>query len=326
MNARRLLSLPLLLVMLLASAVARAQYAGPAVTTGQSGTATVVTTNPTLLYPSVPEYRLGPGDLISVAVLGETNYASDVRLDISGQVLLPYIGLVSLDGLSVVQAELLIEHKLIAAGIYVNPQVVLQVTESSNNIATIIGEAHGVVPINGRRTLLQVLAAAGGLPSTASHVVTIDRPGVAQPIIVNLGSNPEQSAAANIPILPGDTIIVARVGVAYMVGAFKTQGAIPLIGNAPMTLMEATALSGGPTYQAKYKDLRLIRTINGRRTLVKLDIHKILYGQAPDPILEPDDIVFLPDSAFKAFMTNGSSGIVVGMASLALSAIAILRY
>lgn len=111
-----------------------------------------------------------------------------------------------------------------------------------------------------------------------------------------------------------------------MVGAFKTQGAVPLVGNAPMTLMEATALSGGPTFQAKYSDMRLIRTVNGRRTLVKLDIHKILYGKAPDPILEPDDIVFLPDSGFKTFITNGSSSIILGAVSLVLSSYAILRY
>jgi polysaccharide export outer membrane protein len=83
--------------------------------------------------------------------------------------------------------------------------------------------------------------------------------------------------------------------------------------------MQATALSGGPTFEGKYNDLRIIRSDGNHRTMVKIDIHKVLYGKAPDPILEPNDIVFLPNSALKASISNGSVGTILGIAGLLIS-------
>ena len=130
---------------------------------------------------------------------------------------------------------------LLQACITPGPQISIQLTESPNQIATITGELHGVVPVIGQRRLFDVLAAAGGLPPTASHIITIQRAGVAQPIVIDLGTDPAQSDKANIPIFPRDTIVVSRVGVVYLLGAFKKQGAIPLPQTSPLTLMQVAA-------------------------------------------------------------------------------------
>jgi polysaccharide export outer membrane protein len=164
---------------------------------------------------------------------------------------------------------------------------------------------HGLVPIAGNRHLLDVLAAAGQMPPTASHVITVVRPGADKPIAVDLGTDPTKSAQSDIAILPGDKIIVSRVGVVYILGAFKTQGAIPLQQNSPLTLMQATALSGGAGFEGKYRDLRIVRTKGLTRTVVKVDIAKVLKGTDPDPVLQADDIVFLPPDAFKAVIKSG---------------------
>jgi polysaccharide export outer membrane protein len=102
-------------------------------------------------------------------------------------------------------------------------------------------------------------------------------------------------------------------------GAFKASGTIPLTQFAPLTLMEATALSGGVSFQGKYSDVRLIRTVGDHRTVVKLDIQRILHGKDPDPILQANDIVFIPDSTIKASMSNGSLGTLLGIVSLLLA-------
>src|SRR5205823_13621437 len=126
------------------------------------------------------------------------------------------------------------------------------------------------------------------------HIITINRPGVAQPITVDLGTNPEKSAAANIPIFPRDTIIVPRVGVIYLLGAFKNQGAIPLSQNSPMTLMKVAALTGGAGFEGKQGDLRIVRSKGTRREVIRVDLSKVVKGEAPDPVLQAEDIVFLP--------------------------------
>ncbi len=196
--------------------------------------------------------------------------------------------------------------------------------DSPNQIATVVGEVHGIVPIIGERRLYDVLAAAGagggggtqvttvivgggGLPTTASHIITINRPGLAEPITVDLGTNPATSAQANIPIFPRDTIIVPRVGVVYVLGAFKTQGAIPLQQNSPMTLMKVAALAGGSGFEGKQGDLRIIRSVGTSRQVVRVDYKKVINGQAPDPVLQAEDIVFLPSSSMKAAIKSAVS-------------------
>jgi polysaccharide biosynthesis/export protein len=199
---------------------------------------------------------------------------------------------------------------------YHDPQVTIQITESPNQIVTVTGEVHGVVPVEGQKRLFDVLSTAGGLPLTASHVVTIDRPGIPQPIVIDLGTDPAKSASANVPVFPGDTIIVPRVGVVYLLGAFKNEGAIPIQQNSPLTLMQVASLGGGTGYQAKLGDLRIIRTEGLNRKVVHVDVKKVMDGKAPDPVLQADDIVLLPTSAMKAAIKGGGLGTLVGIGSL----------
>ena len=173
-----------------------------------------------------------------------------------------------------------------------------------------------MVPVSTERSLREVLLAAGGLPSTASHTVKIVRPGVDQPIVVNLGADLAASAAANIPIHPHDIIQISRANVVYVLGAFKNQGSVPLDQATPLTLMELAALSGGVGWEGRYADLRLIRTVGTERKLVDLDIKKVLNGKAPDPVLEANDIVFLPTNQMKAALKSLGIGGVLGLVSL----------
>jgi polysaccharide export outer membrane protein len=285
----------------------------------ETPTTATVTTDRALLFPTAREPQLAAGDLISIHVFEQGDYSPEVRLSAHGTVVLPLVGTVQLSGLTLTQAEQYVEQRLKDAGIYRNPQVTIQLVEGPNQQATVAGEVHAAIPIVGSRRLLEVLAAAGGLPPTASHVITISRPGVPEPLVVDLGTDPLRSSLANIPIFPGDTIIVSRIGVVYMVGDFKSPGTIPLTQYSPLTLMEATALTGGLAYQGKYNDVRLIRTVGDHRTVVKVDIQRILHGKDPDPILQPNDIVFLPDSELKSFIANGNLGTLFGVVSLILT-------
>ena len=302
----------------LCSPACRAQFSGPGPAVEAPTTATV-TTDRALLFPGTREPLLAAGDLITIHVFEQVDYSPEVRLTAQGTVVLPLIGTVQLSGLTITQAEQFLEQRLKDAGIYRNPQVTIQLVEGPNQEATVAGELHAAVPIVGSRRLLDVLAVAGGLPPTASHVITISRPGLAQPLVVDLGTDPLRSGLANIPIFPGDTIIVSRIGVVYMVGDFKNPGTIPLTQYAPLTLIQATALTGGLAYQGKYNDVRLIRTVGDHRTVVKVDIQRILHGKDPDPILQPNDIVFLPDSELKAFIANGNLGTLFGVVSLLIT-------
>jgi polysaccharide export outer membrane protein len=152
-------------------------------------------------------------------------------------------------------------------------------------------------------------------------VVVINRPGNPEPIVIDLGTDPATSSGANIPVFPRDTIVISRVGVVYLLGAFKNQGAIPLQQNAPLTLMQVAAMAGGAGFEGKSDDLRLIRTSGTTRTVVTVDLKKVIQGEASDPILQADDIVFLPTSSVKAAIKVGGLGTLMGVVSIMLYAI-----
>jgi polysaccharide export outer membrane protein len=296
---------------------ARAQFNGPSVTqAGSLNKPVPVTTDPAILFPAKHDLRLFPGDLITVHLYPASDYAPAVRVSLDGTVMLPLIGSVHVQGLTIPEAEKVIADRLISAGMYRNPQVVLQLTESPNQIATVIGEVHAAVPIVGQSRLLDVLTAAGGLPQTASHTITIHRLGSDQPIVVDLGSDPMTSQKSDIPIFAGDTIVVARTGVVYLLGAFKNVGAIPIQQNSPLTLIKAASLAGGPGFEGKMKDLRLIRTVGSNRTVVHVNIKRVINGKDPDPVLQADDIVFLPSDLMKSAIKSGGLGTVLAFASV----------
>jgi len=310
-----------ILFICLSPRASKAQFSGPALgTTAPINLPVTPTTDPAILYPANRDIVLEQGDLLVVHVYGAADYQPEARVSLDGTIQLPLIGSLHVDGLTLPQTENLIAERLSAAGMYRNPQVSIQVTEAPNQAVTISGEMHGVIPVTGQKRLFDVLSAAGGLPATASHLITINRPGVAQPIIVDLGTDPAKSEHANVPVFPRDTIVVSRVGVIYLLGAFKNQGAIPLQQNSPLTLMQAASLGGGMGFEGKLDEMRVIRTVGYDRKVLDINVKKVMQGKTPDPILQADDIVLLPTSAMKAAIKSGGLATLSSIGSVLILA------
>ena len=291
-----------------------------------SGPATAPTTMPltsiineSMLYPG-EDFKLGTGDLIAVKVFQQPDYQATVRVDADGNIHLPFIGSVNVKGLTVRVAQVLIAERLRVEQYYKNPEVTIQVLDTVNGAVIVTGEIRSVVPVATERSLREVLLIAGGLPATASHTVKIVRPGEDKPIVVDLGTDLASSAAASIPVRPHDIIQITRASVVYVLGAFARQGAVPLDQASPLTLLQLVALSGGAGFEGRSEDLRLIRTVGAERKLVEVDFKKVREGKAPDPLLQANDIVFLPTNAMKALLKGMGSGGVIGLVSVLVAA------
>jgi polysaccharide export outer membrane protein len=278
--------------------------------------------NQSMLFPG-EDFKLSPGDLVNVSVFLQMDYAATVRVGLDGNVQLPFIGSVHLQGLTVREAQMLIAERLRLGQFYKDPEVTIQVLNTVNGSVTITGEVRAVVPVTDQMSLRQVLLTAGGLPASASHTIKIVRPGVAEPEVIDLGPDLAASAKANIPIHPNEFIQISRANVVYVLGAFSRQGAVPLDQSTPLTLLQVAALSGGINYEGKYEDLRLIRTVQTEhgpeRKEVEVDIKKVRDGRAPDPVLQANDIVFLPTNSMKAALKNLGIGGVLGLVGLIYS-------
>jgi polysaccharide export outer membrane protein len=277
------------------------------------------TSDPSLLKPPLHDFTLEAGDLIAITVYGQASTLTPpVRIGGDGNVQLPLIGRIRLEGLTIDQAEDEIARRLSDAGMFVDPQVTVSMTETAARFVTVTGEMNMKIPITGPIGLLEALGAAGKFPNTASHLITIIRPGVATPILVDLGNDATRSARANITLLPRDVIIVSRVGVVYVLGAFRSQGAIPLQQNTPLTLLQLAALEGGIGYEGEYKDLRIIRTEGLERKLITVNWKRIRDGLDPDPVLAADDIVYEPTNLVKAAIKGGAINTIFSIVNFIL--------
>ena len=130
---------------------------------------------------------------------------------------------------------------------------------------------------------------------------------------VNLKSLLESDDPAfNIPVHPGDIVKVTRAGIVYVVGEVKKPGGFVLKSNENITVLQALALAEGPTRTSLKSHARIIRTdqSTNKRTEIPVDLGKILASKAPDPLLQPKDIIFVPDSSAKSAFYRGAEAVV----------------
>ena len=247
------------------------------------------------------------GDLLDIVIFDTPELSGRFRVDLKGNILLPLAGSLHVAGMTLSEITDAVAQRYKDAKILVNPQVTVFVAEFTRRTITITGEVRspGVYPITAPRTLTDTMAMAGGLNDNASRTVSIVHAANPKEIIhvtLNVGAQtPESIEQGRIPILPGDSIFVARSGVIYVVGELVRPGGYQVEHNNRLTLLEAVALAGGLTRTAKSSHARLIRRSTTGREELDVDLHKILYGGGPDMLLTDGDILYVPSSLRKEY-------------------------
>ena len=145
----------------------------------------------------------------------------------------------------------------------------------------------------------EVLALAGGFNNNASRervlLVRRQRDGVRT---YRLPSDPVRRA--RVELTSGDTIVVPARGLrrVFVLGAVGKQGGIPL-DEDDLTVTKALALAGGLNRIAAGNSVQLIRRgPDGKKRVYPVPVGQIIEdGQIEkDPILEPGDIIWVPES------------------------------
>ncbi len=116
----------------------------------------------------------------------------------------------------------------------------------------------------------------------------------------------------NVPIHPGEVVKVTRAGIVYVVGEVKKPGGFVLKSNENISVLQALALAEGLTRTSAKSQARIIRTdtATGERREMAIDLGQILAGKAPDPVLRPKDIVFVPNSAAHGALYRGAEAAI----------------
>ena len=246
---------------------------------------------------------IGSGDLLKVSVFGAPESDQDVRVDPDGNISLNFIGAVHVAGLSGSAAQDLIAKKLKDGGFFAQPQVSIFTKEYATQGISVLGEVvkPGVYPLLGTRRLFDVLSMAGGTSPKAGKVVSIthrDHP--ESPRSVSLSNDANESVKGNIEVFPGDTVMVSRAGVVYVVGDVRKPSGVVMDNGSDMTVLQAIAMAEGTNPTASLNKAKLIRRTPSGPQETPLLLRDMLSSKAPDVHLQAEDIIFVPNSAAKS--------------------------
>lgn len=266
-----------------------------------------------------PPLTIGPGDLVEVAMFDAPDLSGRFRVDQTGNVDIPLLGEIHVEGLTADQAAKIIQQRYITAEILKpeSAQVTVFIQEYASQGITVNGEVKtpGVYPAFGVRMLNDVITAAGGiLPAASSQVLITRRNDPQHPITVEYNPTALKPVIPQVQILPGDSILVPRAGIVYVIGDVVKPGGYVLDGRNTLTIEEALGLAGGPSHAAKMHEVQLVRKLpDGRKEMVAIPLDEILKGASPDMALKDQDIVYIPTSTRKLVLEQAvTSALSIG--------------
>ena len=267
--------------------------------------------------------KLGVGDLIEISVFGVPDLSTKARISGSGDVYLPLIDYVHLASLTTDEAQELIQKRLEDGGFVRGPHVSIFVNESASQAITLVGEVArpGAYPAIGERRLFDLISAAGGLTDKAGRNVTIEHRGdPGQKVELQLSANMAEDTQDNVDVFPGDTIIVSRAGIVYVVGDVNRPSGFRIEDNT-LTVLKALALVGGGTRTSALSKTRILREGPNGTQEIPVNLKKILYAKAPDMALVKGDVLFIPGSAAKTAAYRGAEAALAMSTTLAVVAV-----
>jgi len=264
-------------------------------------------------------YLLGPDDQLEISGPELTELANKpVRVDSDGNIEVPLGGRVYVAGLTAQQTEQEV-NKVLSKYIR-QPQIVVSIAEVRSQPVSIIGAVNtpGVHQVQGHKTLLEMLALAGGIRQDAGYSVRITRQlewgciplpkagldssgqfSVAELDLKKImeAKNPEE----NIQILPHDVISVPKAEMVYVTGEVKRSGGFVLGEHQSISVLQAISLAEGLNVGADTRHARILRLKReaDQREELQVDVKDVLNGKKPDVALQGDDILFIPGSTGK---------------------------
>jgi protein involved in polysaccharide export with SLBB domain len=272
--------------------------------------ATVPTTNhihPEWLSPSTNYFTLGPGDKLEIEILGDPASRAPVTIGPDGKIY--YYLLPGLDvwGLTLTQASDKIQDAL--KQYITNPRISIQLRGIDSTRIWLLGRVAnpGIYPMPAPMTVLEAVAVAGGTLSSSASGTTEDLADLPNSFIVRNGERlpvdlerllRDGDMSQNIYLQPDDFLFFPSAASRdiYVLGAVRTPKAVPRQYN---TIVGAIAEAGGTIKNAYVTHVAIVRGSLDHPKIAVIDYDKIIHGKAPNVLLEPHDIVYVPFSPYR---------------------------
>jgi len=267
------------------------------------------------------DYKIGPQDLLEITVFECEKLNKTVRVSSQGNISLPLLGVLKVRGLTADELEKEL-RSLLGEKYIQDPQVNVLIKEYRNQRISVMGAVKnpGVFDVTGAKTILDMLAMAQGLREDAGQLLFLLRPPreeetskkekgsfkrKPETFVIDLeGLLVEGNIGLNLALLHGDIINVPVSGKVFVGGEVKNPGGF--VKGKRMTLGQAVIMAGGINFKANGSETKIIRySEKGTdKEVLTFNIYAIQKGKAEDPYLKENDIVFVPISGTKAFLSG----------------------
>jgi polysaccharide export outer membrane protein len=267
------------------------------------------------------DYKIGPEDLLEISVFEDEKLNKSVRVSSQGNISLPLLGILKVKGLTANELEKEIRD-LLAEKYFQDPHVSVFIKEYRNQRISVMGavEKPGVYDVTGQKTVLDILAIAGGLKEDAGQLLFLIRPPkfeeeatkgkkdsddqIPRTFMIDLeGLLVKGDLALNLPLIHGDVINIPVSGKIFVGGEVKSPGGFALKGKK-LTVSQAITLAGGLGPKAAGSETKVFRySEKGTdKEILSANVYAIQKGQEEDLYLKESDIIIVPKSGTKAFL------------------------
>ena len=274
---------------------------------------------------SYKDYKVGPEDLLEVKFFGQDDLNREARVNGNGEISLPLIGAIAISGRSPQEIEAQLVQAYKGGRFLRDAQISVSVKEYRHQRVMVTGAVAnpGSYEVIGPRTLLEMLGKAGGIVDKpemkAGDLIYVARSQNAPALMKSAKGTKEPAPAPanlvidlrrllsgsamelNIPIKSGDVIYVPPAQMAFVLGAVKKPGQVPVRDN--LTVTQAVAMTEGQDVILASNRITILRFgEQGERLVLPVNLKDITSGTEPDPRLKPNDIVFVHESGLRRFL------------------------
>lgn len=258
---------------------------------------------------TLPSQRIGPNDLLNISVYGAPEISRPVRVSPEGAIQIPMLKeTFAVEGKFPAELEGVIAAALVKAKILVDPVVTVTVAEYVSRPISVIGAVKQPLTFQayGKVTLLDALSRAGGLTVDAGTEILLTKPDENNKGLALVQRIPvkqlidEADGSLNSRLVGGEEIRVPEASRIYIVGNVKKPGGFAVRDQGDTTVLKLLALSEGLTPFAT--DTAFIYRREGAaggRNEIEIALAKIMQRKSPDVVLQPNDVLYVPDNKSK---------------------------
>lgn len=279
--------------------------------------------DPTLLQRPKFEYRLGPGDVLEMEIVGDPLSRARSLVGPDGKIYFHMLPGIDVWGMTVGETRTALVKEMQRYVREEQPISVTLVAAESQKVWVLgrVGKV-GAFSMTGPMTLIDAVSAAGGPASVnlmgtgrtgavsmASFTTADDAADLNRAFVMRDGKMlrvnferllREGDLSQNIYLQPDDFVYLpsATIGSVHVLGAVNAPRAVEYTNR--MTLLQAVAQAGGTLIRESYpSQVAIVRGSLAEPRIAVVDLTAILRGTANDVLLEPQDIVYVPHSPYR---------------------------